>query len=62
MSRQRVKLTNIDAMSDALYDALSDAFKEELVSQGIDPDVMWEYWSISATYTPIKKELSNENS
>ena len=55
MTKNIVRLENIDAMSDELYDALSDAFQEELIKQGIDPDVMWEYWSISATYKPNKE-------
>lgn len=47
-----VTLSNIDAMSDYLYDALDEAFKEELVAQGKDPNVGWEYWSIKADYEP----------
>ena len=48
-----VKLDNIDAMSDELYDALDQAFKDELVRQGKDKNVSWEFWSIQAEYEEV---------
>jgi len=58
MSIEMVKLDNIDAMSDLLYDLLSEAFKEELVRQGKNPNVFWDFWSISATYETAE-EIEN---
>ena len=55
MPKNKITIDNIDAMSNELYDALSDAFKEALIEKGIDPNVSWEFWSISATYTPIEE-------
>ena len=47
-----VVVSNIDAMSDALYAALDLSFKQELVAQGKDPDVSWQHWTIKAQYEP----------
>ena len=50
-----VTISNIDAMSDTLYDALDEAFKEELVAQGRDAEVGWDYWTIKADFTPYNE-------
>lgn len=47
-----VIVSNIDAMSDAMYAALDLLFKQELVAQGKDPDVSWQHWTIKAQYEP----------
>ena len=48
-----IKLDNIDAMSDELYDALDEAFKDELVRQGKNAEVSWQFWNISAEYEEL---------
>ena len=48
-----VVLDNIDAMSDELYEALDQAFKEELLRQGKNPDVSWQFWTIKAEYEEL---------
>lgn len=50
-----VTLSDIDAMSDELYDALDEAFKQELVAQGRDAEVGWDYWTIKADFTPYNE-------
>ena len=42
-------------MSDELYDALDEAFKQELIDQGKDPNVGWDFWTIKADYTPYNE-------
>jgi len=48
-----IKLDNIDAMSDELYDLLEEAFKQELIRQGKNPNVGWDFWDITATYEEL---------
>jgi hypothetical protein len=53
MQENEVVVSNIDAMSDAVYEALDMLFKQELVAQGKDPNVFWQHWTIKAQYEPI---------
>ena len=59
MSNAKEVVIDVSSMSEEFYDLVDKMFREELAKQGKDPEVMFEFWTLKASYVELN-ELGEE--